>query len=160
MRRRTLPPIEKGRIALADDAAVNKDSYGPFISASFIALLFFRQEMQLSSFGTGIGIAFFIIGHGLPSHGCPLWQPSCAFRWSAPDGPKRLSGQPYAYGRWPCTFLRPATGHLRTAFILFLTDVLLEQFALFFDDGFQFGDFLGHGGPGGRDAAALSNLEA
>ena len=31
---------------------------------------------------------------GPPSHGCPFWQPSCAFRWSAPDGPKRLSGRP------------------------------------------------------------------
>ena len=24
------------------------------------------------------------------SHGCPFWQPSCAFRWSAPDGPEWL----------------------------------------------------------------------
>ena len=24
------------------------------------------------------------------SHGCPSWQPSCAFRWSAPDGPEWL----------------------------------------------------------------------
>ena len=31
---------------------------------------------------------------GPPSHGRPFWQPSCAFRWSAPDGPKRLSGRP------------------------------------------------------------------
>ena len=31
---------------------------------------------------------------GPPSHGCPFWQPSCAFRWSAPDGPKRLGTAP------------------------------------------------------------------
>ena len=24
------------------------------------------------------------------SHGCPFWQPSCAFCWSAPDGPEWL----------------------------------------------------------------------
>ena len=24
------------------------------------------------------------------SHGCPFWQPSCTFRWSAPDGPEWL----------------------------------------------------------------------
>ena len=35
---------------------------------------------------------------------CPFWQPSCAFRWSAPDGPKRLLGVPYTQGRWPCIF--------------------------------------------------------
>ena len=28
------------------------------------------------------------------SHSCPFWQPSCAFRWSAPDGPKRLPRSP------------------------------------------------------------------
>ena len=28
------------------------------------------------------------------SHCCPFWQPSCAFRWSAPDGPKRPLGRP------------------------------------------------------------------
>ena len=28
------------------------------------------------------------------SHCCPFWQPSCAFRWSTPDGPKRPLGQP------------------------------------------------------------------
>ena len=60
----------------------------------------------------------------------------------SPAGSPRAS--PYRYsnrmwlnltagGRWPCTFLRPATGHLRTAFILFLADVLFDQFALFFD---------------------------
>ena len=32
------------------------------------------------------------------SHCCPFWQPSCAFRWSAPDGPKRPLGLPL---RWP-----------------------------------------------------------
>ena len=26
------------------------------------------------------------------SHSCPFWQPSCTFRRSAPDGPKRLPG--------------------------------------------------------------------
>ena len=36
---------------------------------------------------------------------CPFWQPSCAFRWSAPDGLKRLLGVPYAQGRGPCFFV-------------------------------------------------------
>ncbi len=51
------------------------------------------------------------------SHSCPFWQPSCTFRRSAPDGPKRLPGPApthTAAGR----FLRPATGRLRTALIL------------------------------------------
>ena len=42
------------------------------------------------------------------SHSCPFWQPSCAFRWSAPDGPKRLSGRPLRTGPWAVYFLRPA----------------------------------------------------
>ena len=32
--------------------------------------------------------------NGTPSHSCPFWQPSCASCWSAPDGPKRLTGRP------------------------------------------------------------------
>ena len=31
---------------------------------------------------------------GTPSHSCPFWQPSCASRRSAPDGPKRLGTAP------------------------------------------------------------------
>ena len=27
-------------------------------------------------------------------YGCPFWQPSCAFRWSAPYGPERLWASP------------------------------------------------------------------
>lgn len=42
-------------------------------------------------------------------------------RPAPPDGRyltgKKALGVPYAYGRWPF-FLRPAAGHLRTAFIL------------------------------------------
>ena len=31
---------------------------------------------------------------GRPSHSCPFWQPSCSFRQSAPNGPKRLGTAP------------------------------------------------------------------
>ena len=31
---------------------------------------------------------------GPPSNSCSFWQPSCAFRWSAPDGSKRLRTAP------------------------------------------------------------------
>ena len=50
---------------------------------------------------------------GPPSHGCPFCQPSCAFRWSAPDGPKRLSGRSLrtrpmgVFFLWPYSFSSP-----------------------------------------------------
>ena len=41
------------------------------------------------------------------SHGCPFWQPSCAFCWSAPDGPEWL-GMAHADYASP---IRGATDH-------------------------------------------------
>ena len=53
--------------------------------------------------------------NGLPSHSCPFWQPSCASRRSAPDGPKRLGTAPTHKAVGRVFFLRSAVCELRPA---------------------------------------------
>ena len=60
-----------GRLALTPFSTILTvftlvDSHRSFVSAGLIALLCFRYEVQLSPFGTGIGIAVCIIGHVAP----------------------------------------------------------------------------------------------
>jgi hypothetical protein len=50
---------------------------------------------------------------GTPSHSCPFQQPSCASRWSAPDGLERLA-RPYDDPEWG-HFLR-AEGYSRRCY--------------------------------------------
>ncbi len=64
---------------------------------------------------------------GLPSHSCPFWQPSCASRRSAPDGPKRLGTAPThkAVGRDFFVVCKTAADcHLRPANCVYFMNLL------------------------------------
>ena len=66
--------------------------------ATGIARKFHLPELLIGatvvSIGTTLPEVMVSTTSALPSHSCPFWQPSCAFRRSAPDGPKRLGTAP------------------------------------------------------------------